>query len=187
MRRTRDARSAVYVTTSAATRPTARSATSAIVRRARSGTRSPGLLSRRGQSIPDPADRLDQWRAVGVELLPQIAHVRLHDVRLAPEVVVPDVIEDLRLLEHARSVLHQIPQQPELGDGELDGRARPPDLMRLVVQLEVGEDEFPVGGLGTRSPQERPDPGDQLLEAEGLRHVVVAAEREAPHLVLHRV
>ena len=40
--------------------------------------------------------RLDQRRPERVELLAQVAHVRLDDVRVAAEVVVPDVLEDLR-------------------------------------------------------------------------------------------
>ena len=41
--------------------------------------------------------------------------------------------------------------------------------------------------LAAGAPQHRADPGDELLEAERLGHVVVAADRQAPDLVLGRV
>jgi hypothetical protein len=59
----------------------------------------------------------------------------------------------------------------------------------VLVELEVGELQ-PGRGLGGIAPgpaQDGPDPGDDLLQAERLGHVVVAAQGQAPDLVLHRV
>ena len=61
-----------------------------------------------------------------------------------------------------------------------------PDLVGLVVHLEVGED---AAGRCRPRPGPRPaqhgvDAGHQLVEAEGLGHVVVAAGGEPAHLVL---
>ena len=67
---------------------------------------------------------MDQRRAVQVELLAQVADVGLEHARVAAEVVVPDVVEQLRAGEHAARVEHQVAQQPVLGRGQVDRRRR---------------------------------------------------------------
>src|SRR3954449_11231433 len=78
--------------------------------------------SRSGLGLPqraaDETDGVDQWRAVLVQLLAQVAHVGLDHVRVALEVVAPDVVEDLGLREDEPRVLHEVAQQVELGRGE---------------------------------------------------------------------
>src|SRR6476660_6251474 len=49
-------------------------------------------------------DRPDQRWPERVEFLAQVAHVRLDDVGVAGEFVVPDVLQDLTLREHAARV-----------------------------------------------------------------------------------
>ena len=49
------------------------------------------------QRVTDQADGVDERRPELLELLAQVAHVGLHDVAVAAEVVVPDVVEDLCL------------------------------------------------------------------------------------------
>ena len=125
---------------------------------------------------------------MGVELLAQVAHVGLQHARVAAEVVLPDVLEQLRARQHAARVEHQVAQQPVLGGGQLDGLAGAGDLVRVLVELEVLEHEPARLGLGEPgAAQDRADPRDQLLEAERLGDVVVAAERQAADLVLGRV
>jgi hypothetical protein len=55
----------------------------------------------------------------------------------------------------------------------------------VLLEFEVVEDQAPGVGAGgsAGAAQHGPDPGDDLLEAEGFRHVVVAADGEACHLV----
>jgi hypothetical protein len=81
---------------------------------------------------------------VHVELLAQIADVRLEDARVAPEVVLPHVLEELRAAEDTPRVEHEVAQQAILGRGELDRLAGPGDLVGVLVELEVLEHE-PVG------------------------------------------
>ena len=78
-----------------------------------------------------------------VQLLAQVAHVGLDDVRIAVEVVAPHVIEDLRLREHEARVLHEVPQQVELGRGEPQRLAGAPHLVGVDDHLEVRELERP--------------------------------------------
>ena len=64
--------------------------------------------------------------------------------------------------------------------------AAAPHLVRVVVELEVGELEAgaPSPFVAAGPAQHRAHPGDELLEAERLGDVVVAADRESLHLLL---
>jgi hypothetical protein len=65
------------------------------------------------------------------------------------EVVLPDVVQDLRLGQHPVGVEHQVAQELELGRRQLHALAGPVDLVRLLVELEVGEDQ---AGTAPRRP-----------------------------------
>src|SRR4051794_11360987 len=95
---------------------------------------------------PDAAQGVDQARLPVVDLAPQVRDVRLHDVVVAAEVVLPYMVQDLRLGEHPVGVEHEVAQQLELGRRELDPVARPVPLVGLPVELRVGEGE-PGRGL----------------------------------------
>jgi hypothetical protein len=103
--------------------------------------------ARRRQPVAHAAHGLDERRAVHVDLLAQVAHVGLDVAGVAAEVVVPDVVEDLCLRQHARGILHEVAKEPELGGRELDRHAGSPDLVGVVIEREVGELERsrPVG------------------------------------------
>src|SRR4029079_13878679 len=74
---------------------------------------------RRAEDVTDAAHGLDQRRLEGVGLAGEVADVRLQHARVAAEVVVPDVVEDLAAREHTTRVDQEIPEQPVLGRGEL--------------------------------------------------------------------
>jgi hypothetical protein len=110
-----------------------------------------------------------------LRLAAQVADVDLQRVRRRAEVVAPDAIEDLLAGEHLPRVLQEQLEQEELGAGELD---RPPvagDLVRVRVELEVAEAQRAPLALPARSPQQRPQAREQLLERERLGQVVVGA------------
>src|SRR6478672_1783646 len=112
----------------ATTSPIAVSETTTVSRRARSDTEL-GLAER----VADEPHRLDQRRAERIELLAQVADVGLDDVRVAAEVVVPHVVEDLALCQHPARIQHQEPEQLELGAGELDRLVATAHLTGLLV------------------------------------------------------
>ena len=58
------------------------------------------------------------------------------------------------------------------------------DLARVLVELDVLEAQPALVGPAAGAPQDHPDARHQLLEAERLGHVVVAAGGEAAQLVL---
>src|ERR1039458_383077 len=55
------------------------------------------LRGGQAQHVPDPAQRVDEPGLGRVDLAAQYGHVRLHDPGVAPEVVVPYVVENLHL------------------------------------------------------------------------------------------
>src|SRR6478735_1725863 len=155
----------------ATTRPIAVSETTTVSRRARSDTEL-GLAER----VADEPHRLDQRWSERIELLAQVADVRLDDVRVATEVVVPHVVEDLALRQDATRVQHQEPKQLELGPGQLDRLVAAPHLACLLVEREVGEPHRAVG-VTAGAPKHGLYAGNDLGKAERLGHVVVC-ERE---------
>jgi len=128
-------------------------------------------------------------REGGVDLAPQVGDVGLHDGTVAAEVVVPHVVEDLRLGDDPAGVEHEVAQQRELGGRELERDAGARDLVRVLVEDDVVvAQQAVVDRHGRRlPPQQRAHPSDDLLEAERLGDVVVAAEGQPGHLVLDRV
>src|SRR6266540_2868363 len=130
---------------------------------------------------------MDQPGLNRVELAAQVVDVGLDDAVVAAEVVAPHVVEDLALGQYPARVGHEVAQQLELGGRQRHPGAAPPDLVRLLVQLQVGEGEPGRTRLAAGAPQHRADPRGQLLEAERLGDVVVAAEGQAADLVVGRV
>jgi hypothetical protein len=51
-----------------------------------------------------------EWGSVILQLLAEVAHIRLDNIGVPSEVVVPYVIEDLRLREHMMGIEQEIPQ-----------------------------------------------------------------------------
>src|ERR1022692_9396 len=125
----------------------------------------------------------------GVDLAAQDRDVGLDDARIAAEVVVPDMVQDLHLGEHPAGVAHEIPEQLELSGGELNLGPAAPYLVAVLVELQVGEGEpgRRLGRAAAGPPEHRLDPRDDLLQAERLGDVVVPAERQTADLVLGRI
>src|SRR3954447_4642336 len=141
------------------------------------------------QDVAEPADRAEQPRLRVLQLASQVADVRLDDVVLAVEVVLPDVVQDLLLGQDALGVEEEVAEQAELGGGELDLVARAPDLVAVLVQLQVAVPEARggVAVVAADAAQERGDPQRELLQRERLGDVVVAAADEAGDAVVLRV
>src|SRR5262249_25681028 len=141
----------------------------------------------RFEHVPRLPDGADEGRPEGVELLPQVADIRLDDVRVSAEVVLPDVLENLALREHAARVQQEEPQQCELGRGQLDARLAAEDLVSRFVEADVRKAQDVAWKLAACAPEDRLHAGDDLREAERLRDVVVPAGAESVDLVLDRV
>src|SRR5690242_14299273 len=145
-RSSRNERCSAYVTAPSRSSPTAPSTSTDARSRARSEAMAsgPGLAQR----VAHAADGVDQRRPVDVELLAEVADVGLEHARVAAEVVLPGVLEELRAREDAPGVEHEVAQEPVLGRGELHVLPRPRDLVRVLVELDVLEREAARLGLG---------------------------------------
>src|SRR2546423_7929173 len=139
------------------------------------------------ERVADAAHGLDQTGLVaGLGLAPQVSDVDVERVRREAEVVTPHALEDDRPREDLARIHHEELEQRELGARELDRIAVAPHLTRPRVELQVGEAKNLVGAVGGPA-QQRADPGDELLQGERLRHVVVGARIEPGHPVLDLV
>src|SRR5687768_14455334 len=85
------------------------------------------------QHVAESAHRADQLRIAVVQLAAQVTDIGLDGRRIAGELVVPNVIQDLRFRDDAVTVLHQIAQQTELGRGERYLGISSPDAQRVFV------------------------------------------------------
>src|ERR1035437_6474518 len=144
--------------------------------------RSDNFSARWTKDVAHAPDRLDQGWVDVVHLAPQVADVGLQDVGVTAKVVVPDVVQDLGLAQHPIGVAEQVAQEWELGSRQLHQFPGAPDLIRVLVHLEVGDDESLGGRLirGAVSAKHHPDARHQLLPAEGFGYVVFAADGESP-------
>ena len=94
------------------------------------------------------------------------------------------MIEDLRLRQHPVRVQHEVAQQLEFGRAELDLLRADGDLVGVLVHRELAraDDGFLV--VVHRAAEDRLQAGNDLVEAEGLGDVVVAADCQSGDLVL---
>src|SRR5262249_60102360 len=89
---------------------------------------SPPLLA---DHIPHAADRADQFAFEWlVDLVAEVAHVNVDDVRRAVKTLVPDVLDDHRPRKRATGVGHQIFKQGVFLSRQFDPLSSAPDLLR---------------------------------------------------------
>src|SRR4051794_16954242 len=139
------------------------------------------------EHVPRPADRVQQPRvATGLQLAAQVRDEHLDGVRRREGVVAPDLLEEALARDDDALVAHEVLEQLELALGQLDRALAAPDLVRVGVQRQVGDDERRAAPR--RPPaQQRPQSGEQLLALERLDEVVVGARVEPFDARLDRV
>src|SRR5690348_17188200 len=92
-------------------------AAKAKVRRVLIGRREVGIIS---DAVSHTADRLERVATEGsIDLGSQIANVDIHDVRVALEGEVPDVLDQGRAADHLVLVAHEVFEQSELLRGDV--------------------------------------------------------------------
>src|SRR5206468_7795194 len=96
--------------------------------------------------------------AVRLELAAQVADVDVERVRVGPEVVAPDLLEDHVAREHTLRVREEQLEQLVLGARERDLARSASRGHRVAVELEVLEAQGAAGLPGLRvAPLERAD------------------------------
>src|SRR6476660_86023 len=86
------------------------------------------------EDIACAAQGVDHRLAPDVDLLSQIRHVQLDNVRSPAEVIAPHPVEDLRLAQYAFGVAHHEPPQLTLRRGQGDDIAAPSDFVAVLVE-----------------------------------------------------
>src|SRR5699024_11724669 len=101
------------------------------------------------------------------------------------EVVLPYGVEYGIRIQYAVRVDHEVSQLLELGGGEVDEDAGAADLVGVVVELEVARHDDGVLLVleAAGAAEDGADAGDDLFEAEGLGHIVIAADGQTGDLV----
>src|SRR6266513_1838830 len=120
------------------------------------------------QDIPDPADRVDQSRGMPeVDLAAEEADVGFDHVAADCGAGSPDALLDDRPAEGLPGVPHQELQHLILAGGELHGPLSTSHGTSRGIQGQVRHAEH-RGPRRTIPAKERADPGQQLLEGDGL-------------------
>src|SRR5438309_2444722 len=111
---------------------------------------------------------------LGAELRSEPPDIDVHDVRARVEVIAPHVRQQPLLRDRLTRILHEFPQQEELPFGQRDQAGS--SLRGPAEQVQAQA----AGFERVRVPARRSDPcvhtERQLLEVEGLGHVVVRAQ-----------
>src|SRR5581483_7180499 len=136
--------------------------------------------SGRGQPVTRMSHRFD--RPVRPELLAEPPDAHVDDVRPRVEAVPPHLGEEPLAAHHLARVRDEVIQQPEFAVGQIRGRRADRRAAARQVEVEVSDAEGRALGRLAPSPEVDADAGDQLVERERLREVVVRAEVEAPQL-----
>src|SRR5918999_1975206 len=118
------------------------------------------------------ADATDSLNDLGAELVAQGVDVHVHKVGRWVERVAPNVRKELLTTQHLSHVAEEGLEQGELASGELhrplaDGRSP-----RLEIEPESAGGQN-VSLFGPCAPQPCAHACEELVEMEGLRHVVI--------------
>src|SRR5581483_2226075 len=139
------------------------------------------------QAVAGTPHGLDRPNAEGpVDLLPEVAHVDVDDVRVSFVGEVPDVVQDLRSREHGSRVPHEVLEERVLLCGEVDRGVAPLDDPGGGIEGKVAHPKD-GGTLERSAAHQRAEPRGELAERKGFREVVVGTRVEPPHAVLERV
>src|SRR4029077_20817752 len=122
----------------------------------------------RVESVPRPPDRFDGAAMERlVDLASEVTDVDLHDVRVAVEREIPDVVKDLRLAHDLACASHQTLQYRELASGQPDLRIPAEAPVRDRIDGQVTRSAF-HGGCRAGPPEQRAESSPQHDERERL-------------------
>src|SRR5690606_37723012 len=123
---------------------------------------------------------------VGTQLLADAGDENLDRVRIAVEILVIDVLDQLGSADHLALVVHQVAEQLVFLRGQLDRLSGQGDAARARVEANVARNELRAG-VARGAADQRPQTGDQLFGLERLGEVVVGAGIEPGDLVGPRI
>jgi hypothetical protein len=110
--------------------------------------------------------------------------MRVDDVGLGLEVIVPQILEQHGAGHHVAGMAHQIFEQLELLRLQLDLAAAARDPAGHHVDLQIADRKRALRRRDPRAPHQRIEPGSQLAERERLGQIVVPACAQAANAVV---
>ena len=131
------------------------------------------------EAVAEAADGGDD---VGAELLADAGDEHFDGVRIAVEILVVDMLDQLGAADHLALVVHQIGQELIFLRGQLHRLAGLGHLARARVEADVAGDQLGAG-IARRAADQRAQAGDQLLGLERLGEIIVGAGIEPRDLV----
>src|SRR5690606_20606496 len=111
-----------------------------------------------GEAVADIADRADERLPLGTELGPQPPDVHIHRAGAAVVVHPPHLLEQLLARHHSAAVLHEVLEQLELLEGQVQRTATRADRPAVLVDHHVGHADRAPGIVVT--PDRCGAPGD---------------------------
>src|SRR5665213_89719 len=120
-------------------------------------------------------------RGLGAELLAQPSDAHVDDIRSGIEAVAPDLGEEPFTTDDLACVREEVVEQPELAVREIGDAPFDASLTPCQIELEAAD---PHGRrvLGPSMSQVDAHAGDELIERERLRQVVVRPQLKAAEL-----
>src|SRR3954463_7440437 len=123
------------------------------------------------EAVAEAADGGDD---VGAELLADAGDEHLDGVRIAVEILIVNMLDQLGAADHLALVVHQIRKQFIFLRGQLDRLAVESDLARAGIETDVAGGQF-GRGVARGAADEGAQAGDQLLGLERLGEIIVGA------------
>ena len=128
------------------------------------------------EPVADAGLRPDQTRPVpGVDLAPEVRHVRAQHLGVVGVAGAPDRDEQLAMGQQPAAVARERSQQLELRRSEVDLGPAHRDLVPREVDAQLAGFDHGVLRAGSRPAHVRLQPRDQLPRPERLGDVVVGA------------
>lgn len=116
-----------------------------------------------------------------VYFLSEVPDVHVHDVGAGVEGIVPYGVQNLLAGEDLSGVAHEVFEEGELAAGEVHSVAAHPGAVGEEIHFEAAG-RYLRGRRLVVAADQSPYPGDELLEGEGLRHIVVGSGVEGGDL-----
>src|SRR5881392_3995367 len=143
------------------------------------------VLARSTDTIPDAADRMDEWIALlAVDLAAHAPNVDIDDVGRRVEMKIPYVLQQHRPRDDVACVANQILEKLEFPGQHFDVTAAPPDGSRHEIHLEIADAQDGFLDHRRAAPGKGLDTGQQFGEGEWLDEIVVAAGAQSPYPIV---
>src|SRR5262245_47537624 len=131
------------------------------------------------QAVAETADGVDH---IDTEFLAQTSDEDFDGVRVAVEILIVEMLDQIRARHHLPLMVREKRQQPIFGRGQLD--RIPADRHARTSRVDAQRSDFYVGRRDARrAAQQRAQARQQLLGVERLGNIIVGARIEARDFV----